>query len=52
MGAFAVVKRHYAVVTGVGGLLLVAIGVLLVSGVWDDAVRWLQIHYSGYTPAV
>jgi cytochrome c-type biogenesis protein len=52
MGAFAVVKRHYAVVTGVGGVLLVAIGVLLVSGVWDDAVRWLQVHYSGYTPAV
>jgi cytochrome c-type biogenesis protein len=52
MGAFAVVKRHYGVVTGVGGVLLVAIGVLLVSGVWDDAVRWLQVHYSGYTPAV
>ena len=28
----------------VGGLMLVAVGVLLVTGWWDQAVTWLQIQ--------
>ncbi len=36
LGAFAVVKRHYALVVRVGGGLLVLVGLLLVSGVWED----------------
>lgn len=36
MGAIGWVKRHYAVVTRVGGGLLVLIGVLLVTGVWQE----------------
>ena len=36
LGAFAVVKRHYALVMRVGGGLLVLVGLLLVSGVWED----------------
>jgi cytochrome c-type biogenesis protein len=52
MGAFDAVKRHYALLTGLGGAFLVAIGVLLVTGAWDQAVRWMQIHYAGFTPAV
>lgn len=35
LGAMSVVKRHYAVVLRVGGGMLVLIGVLLVSGVWQ-----------------
>ena len=27
-----------------GGLMLVAVGVLLVTGFWNDMVQWLQIH--------
>ena len=27
-----------------GGLMLVAVGVLLLTGWWDQAVTWLQIH--------
>jgi cytochrome c-type biogenesis protein len=34
IGAFAVVKRHYAVIVWIGGALLIAVGVLLVSGTW------------------
>ena len=30
--AFAVIKRHYAVVTTIGGLILIAMGVLIVTG--------------------
>ncbi len=36
LGAFAVVKRHYGLVMRVGGGMLVLVGLLLVSGVWED----------------
>jgi cytochrome c-type biogenesis protein len=35
LGAFAVVKRHYALVVRGGGLLLILVGVLLITGVWN-----------------
>ena len=44
LGAFAFVRRHEAWVTRLGGLMLVVVGVLLVTGWWDHAVTWLQIH--------
>jgi cytochrome c-type biogenesis protein len=44
LGAFGVVRRHQVWVTRAGGLMLVAVGVLLVTGVWDQAVTWLQVH--------
>jgi cytochrome c-type biogenesis protein len=34
LGAFEVVKRHYALVVRFGGLLLIVVGVLLVTGEW------------------
>ena len=42
LGAFAVVKRHSALVQRLGGGLLVVVGLLLVSGVWGELVRDLQ----------
>jgi cytochrome c-type biogenesis protein len=44
LGAFGVVRRHQVWVTRAGGLMLVAVGLLLVTGVWDQAVTWLQVH--------
>ena len=44
LGAFAWVRRHQSSVMRLGGLMLVAVGVLLVSGLWDDMVTWLQIN--------
>ena len=44
LGAFGWVRRHQVWVMRLGGLMLVAVGVLLVSGWWDDMVTWLQIH--------
>lgn len=52
LGAMSLVKRHYAVVTRVGGGLLVIIGLLLVSGVWERFMIHLRIVVSGYTPSV
>jgi len=42
--AFGFVKRHQAWVTRIGGLMLIAVGVLLLTGWWDWAVQWVQIH--------
>jgi cytochrome c-type biogenesis protein len=52
MEAFAVVKRHYDVVLRVGGGLLVLIGLLLVSGIWQHLVINLQTYVRGFTPSV
>jgi len=52
MGAFGWVRRHYAWVVRTGGAMLVAIGVLLVTGVWNDLTVQLQVWVSGFTPAV
>ena len=52
LGAFAVVKRHYAVVLRIGGGLLVVIGLLLVSGIWEDLMIQLRVTVNGFTPAV
>ena len=52
LAAFAVVKRHYTLVMRLGGGLLVAIGLLLVSGVWEHMMIALRVHLSGYTAPV
>jgi cytochrome c-type biogenesis protein len=44
LGAFAVVRRHQQWVTRIGGAMLVLVGLALVTGFWDQAVSWLQIH--------
>jgi len=44
LGAFGIVRRHQAWVTRAGGLMLVVVGLLLVTGLWDQAVTWIQVH--------
>ena len=44
LGAFSFVRRHQQWVTRVGGLMLVIVGLALITGYWDQAVSWLQIH--------
>ena len=44
LGAFGVIRRHQAWVTRAGGLMLVAVGLMLVTGMWDQAVTWVQVH--------
>ena len=38
------VRRHQRWVTGFGGALLVLIGVALLTGLWAEAVAWVQIQ--------
>lgn len=44
LGAFQFVRRHQQWVTRIGGLMLVLVGLALITGYWDQAVSWLQIH--------
>jgi len=44
LSAFGWVRRHQVWVMRAGGLMLVAVGVLLLTGWWDQMVTWIQIH--------
>jgi len=53
LGMFAFVRRHEAWVTRAGGLFLVLLGLLLVTGWWDWLVTWLQVNLiTGYETSV
>jgi cytochrome c-type biogenesis protein len=53
LGALAFVRRHQQWVTRAGGLMLVLVGVLLLTGWWDHAVQWVQYHLvDGYQVSV
>ncbi len=42
-------RRHARLITRIGGLLLIAVGVLEVTGAWSGAMTWLKVHWlSGY----
>lgn len=49
LGAFAVVKRHYGVVIWTGAALLVAVGVLLLTGEWTTLSRDLRDLFPTYS---
>jgi cytochrome c-type biogenesis protein len=48
LGAIGWVRRHSATVMRIGGALLVAIGVLLVTGLWDDLTIGLRTWAGGF----
>jgi cytochrome c-type biogenesis protein len=53
LGAFGFVRRHQVWVTRVGGVMLILVGVLLVTGWWDWLVNWMQVHLiTGFEPSV
>jgi cytochrome c-type biogenesis protein len=47
-GTLAWVRRHYTLIMRIGGGLLVAIGLLLVSGVWDSITIWMRTLVPGF----
>jgi cytochrome c-type biogenesis protein len=42
VGATAVLRRHARTVTRVGGVVLVLVGVLLLTGAWTELMGWLR----------
>ncbi len=51
-GAVSFLKRHIRAVNLLGGMLLLVIGVLMVSGVWNAWLLNLQGVIGGYVPAI
>lgn len=50
---FGFARRHGRLITRIGGLMLIAVGVLEVTGAWQSAVTWLQVHWlSGYSTSL
>ncbi len=47
-GTLAWVRRHYTLIMRIGGGLLVAIGILLVSGLWDSITIWMRTLVPGF----
>ena len=49
MRVFGFARRHARLITRIGGLLLVAVGLLEVTGAWSSAMLWLKVHWlNGY----
>lgn len=52
LGAFGWVKRHYVWVMRLGGTMMIATGVLLLTGVWDLLVQRMQTWSTGFTVGI
>jgi cytochrome c-type biogenesis protein len=53
MSVFGFARRHARAVARIGGLMLVTVGVLEVTGAWTSALLWLQVHwFSSYNAPI
>jgi cytochrome c-type biogenesis protein len=51
VGVLNFFKRNARMVTRIGGVLLVVVGLLEATGAWGTAITWLDAHwFSGYQP--
>ena len=46
------IRNHYELVMRIGGAMLVAVGVLLVTGFWLDFTIWLRVTIPGFETAL
>ncbi len=50
---FGFARRHARLISVIGGVLLITVGLLEVTGAWSNAMTWLQVHWlSGYNPPI
>lgn len=52
LGAFSWVKQHYVWVMRTGGIMMIATGLLLVTGAWDSLVQQVQGWANDFTPGI
>jgi cytochrome c-type biogenesis protein len=52
MSAFSVLRRHSRLITRLGGLMLIVVGVLLVTDWWLYLTTWLQVSVGGLPTAI
>ncbi|MCW3838925.1 cytochrome c biogenesis protein CcdA [Micromonospora yasonensis] len=48
LGVFRFIRRHNGVVSKVGGLLLIAVGIALATGAWNSFTIWLRAAFSTF----
>ncbi len=46
------VRRHRLVITRIGGVMLILLGLALVTGVWNSFMYWLQSGIAGFAPVI
>lgn len=46
------VKRHIRAFNIAGGVMLVLLGLLLVTGLWNNVISFMQVVNSGFSPAI
>ncbi|WP_066360932.1 cytochrome c biogenesis CcdA family protein [Herbidospora mongoliensis] len=49
---FRAVRRHSQLITRIGGAMLVAVGLLLVTGLWGELIAGLQTWVGGFEPVI
>ncbi|GAB1819191.1 cytochrome c biogenesis CcdA family protein [Herbidospora sp. RD11066] len=49
---FKAVRRHTQLITRIGGAMLVAVGLLLVTGLWGELIAGLQVWIGGFEPVI
>ncbi|MET8830811.1 cytochrome c biogenesis protein CcdA [Streptomyces sp. NPDC004610] len=52
LGAFGWIKRHYVWVMRIGGIMMIATGLLLLTGIWDTLVQQMQTWSNGFTVGI
>jgi cytochrome c-type biogenesis protein len=45
VNVFGFARRHARLITRIGGVMLIAVGLLEVTGAWTAAISWLQVHW-------
>lgn len=52
LAAFDVVKRHYRAVMATGGVLLIGMGLLMVTGIWTEMTAFMQGWAANFTTVI
>ena len=47
-----IIKKNIRVINIFGGLMLVLLGLLIATGIWDQIVNWMQEWISDFVPAI
>ena len=53
VNVFGWARRHARLITSIGGIMLIAVGLLEVTGAWAHAIIWLKVHWlNGYNAPI
>ncbi|KPI11275.1 cytochrome c biogenesis protein transmembrane region [Actinobacteria bacterium OK074] len=52
LGAFAWIKKRYVWVMRIGGVMMIATGLMLLTGAWDSMIQAVQVWSNGFTVGI